>query len=157
VRIRCHGDYHVAQVLYTGKDFVIIAFEGEPVRALSERRLKRSARTDVAGMLRSFDYAVHTVLYVTAGGEVIRLEDVPVLAPWARFWQQWTSSAFLRAYLQEATEAPFVPRACVEFARLLDVLLLEKNLYELGYELNHRPQWVRIPLAGILRALGAKR
>ena len=65
MRIRCHSDYHVGQVLYTGRDFVIVDFEREPVRALSERRLKRSARTDVAGMLRSFDYAVHTMLYGT--------------------------------------------------------------------------------------------
>jgi maltose alpha-D-glucosyltransferase/alpha-amylase len=156
MRIRCHGDYHLGQVLYTGKDFVIVDFEGEPARALTERRLKRPALTDVAGMLRSFDYVVHTVLYGAAGGEAIRAEDVPVLAPWARFWQQWASSAFLRAYLQQLGETPLVPRAREELARLLEVLLLEKNVYELGYELNNRPQWVRIPLAGILRALAAR-
>jgi maltose alpha-D-glucosyltransferase / alpha-amylase len=88
---------------------------------------------------------------------VIRPQDVPVLAAWARFWQQWASSAFLRAYLQQVAEAPLVPRAREELARLLNVLLLEKNVYELGYELNNRPEWVRIPLAGILRALAAKR
>jgi maltose alpha-D-glucosyltransferase / alpha-amylase len=157
VRMRVHGDYHLGQVLYTGKDFVIIDFEGEPARSLSERRLKRSALVDVAGMLRSFDYAVHTVLYRAAGEAVIRPDDVPVLAPWARFWGQWAGSAFLRAYLQQAGDAPFVPRAREELARLLNALLLEKNVYELGYELNNRPEWVRIPLAGILRSIGVKR
>ena len=157
VRIRCHGDYHLGQVLYTGKDFVIIDFEGEPARPLSERRLKRSPLTDVAGMLRSFDYAAHTVLYGAAGGEAIRPQDVPLLTPWARFWQQWVSSAFLRAYLQQVADGPLVPRAREELARLLNVLLLEKNVYELGYELNNRPEWVRVPLAGILRALPPKR
>jgi len=157
MRIRCHGDYHLGQVLYTGKDFVIIDFEGEPARALGERRLKRSPLVDVAGMLRSFDYVVHAVLYGVAGGEAPRPEDVPVLTPWARFWQQWASSAFLRAYLQQVGEAAILPRARDELARLLDVLLLEKNTYELGYELNNRPRWVRIPLAGMLHALAARR
>jgi maltose alpha-D-glucosyltransferase/alpha-amylase len=156
VRMRCHGDYHLGQVLYTGKDVVIIDFEGEPARTLSERRLKRSALIDVAGMIRSFGYAVHTVLYRAAGEAVIRPEDVPVLAPWARFWEQWAGSAFLRAYLQQAADAPFVPRAREEVARLLNALLLEKNVYELGYELNNRPEWVRIPLAGVLRSIGLR-
>ena len=80
-----------------------------------------------------------------------------MLTPWARFWQQWTSSAFLRAYLQQASTGAIVPRAREDVARLLDALVLEKNVYELGYELDNRPEWVRIPLAGILRALGTKR
>jgi maltose alpha-D-glucosyltransferase/alpha-amylase len=154
-RIRCHGDYHLGQVLFTGKDFVIVDFEGEPARTLSERQLKRSPLFDVAGMLRSFDYAAHTVLHGVAGD--VRPEDVPVLAPWARFWQQWASSAFLRAYLQTAADTPLLPRTREDLARLLNVMLLEKNVYELGYELDNRPEWVRIPLAGILRALGTKR
>jgi maltose alpha-D-glucosyltransferase/alpha-amylase len=144
-------------VLYTGKDFVIVDFEGEPARPLTERRLKRSPFADVAGMLRSFDYAVHTVLHGAGGIEAIRPQDVPTLVPWARFWQQWVSSAFLRAYLQQVGDAPLIPHAREELARLLNVLLLEKNVYELGYELNNRPQWVRIPLAGILRTLAVKR
>jgi maltose alpha-D-glucosyltransferase/alpha-amylase len=157
LRIRCHGDYHLGQVLYTGKDFVIIDFEGEPARPLSERRLKRSPLTDVAGMLRSFDYAAHAVLFETGGRQMIRPQDVPVLRPWARFWQQWASSAFLRAYLQQAGDTPLLPRSQEELARLLGALLLEKNVYELAYELNNRPEWVRIPLAGVLGALASKR
>jgi maltose alpha-D-glucosyltransferase/alpha-amylase len=157
MRIRCHGDYHLGQVLYTGKDFVIIDFEGEPARPLSERRLKRSPLTDVAGMLRSFDYAAHAVLYETGGRQMVRPQDVPVLRPWTRFWQQWASSAFLRAYLQQAGDTPLLPRSREDLERLLDALVLEKNMYELAYELNNRPQWVRIPLTGVLGALGSKR
>jgi maltose alpha-D-glucosyltransferase/alpha-amylase len=155
-RIRIHGDYHLGQVLYTGKDFVIVDFEGEPARPLSERRLKRSPLTDVAGMLRSFDYAAHTLLYEAGAIKVVRPEDVAKLTPWARFWQQWASSAFLRAYLQQMGDSSLVPRTREDVSRLLGVLVLEKNMYELGYELNNRPEWVRVPLASILRALGGK-
>ncbi len=151
MRIRGHGDFHLGQVLWTGKDFVIIDFEGEPARSLGERRLKRSPLRDVAGMLRSFDYAAQTVLH----GGASRAEDRPVLAPWARFWTVWTSSAFLRAYLQQMDGGSLLPRPREQLTRLLDVLLLEKIVYELGYELNNRPEWVRIPLTGILRMLGA--
>ncbi len=155
-RIRCHGDYHLGQVLFTGKDFVIIDFEGEPARPLSERRLKRSPLRDVAGMLRSFDYAAHTVLLGATESGVIRPEDVPKLESWARFWQLWVSSAFLRAYLHTAADAPFVPSAREELEVLLRVLLLEKSIYELGYELNNRPDWVKVPIQGILRLVGAE-
>ncbi len=146
-RARCHGDYHLGQVLHTGRDFVIIDFEGEPARPLTERRLKRSPLRDVAGMLRSFEYAAYTVLR----GPGIRPEDVPVLEPWARFWHLWVSSAFLRSYLRETQDSPVVPRSRAELQLLLDVLLLEKAIYELGYEMNHRPTWVRVPIEGILR------
>jgi len=148
-RIRCHGDYHLGQVLYTGKDFVIIDFEGEPHRALAERRHKRSALTDVAGMLRSFDYAVQTALRGAEGG-VFRAPDVPRLEPWACFWQRWVSSAFLRAYLHDTAGMPLIPQGREDLATLLNVLLLDKSIYELGYELNNRPQWVATPLRGIL-------
>ena len=152
-RIRCHGDYHIGQVLHTGKDFVIIDFEGEPARPLSERRAKRSPLRDVAGMLRSFDYAAQTVLFNAAGGGSIRPEDVPVLDAWARFWQRWVSSAFLRAYLHDCTETSFLPPSRADLATLLRVLLLDKSVYEIGYELNNRPDWVRIPLRGALELL----
>jgi len=149
-RTRCHGDYHLGQVLYTGRDFVIIDFEGEPARPLTERRLKRSPLRDVASMLRSFGYATCTVLH----GSSIRPEDVPVLEPWARFWELWVSSAFLRAYLRETRDSPVIPRSRAELELLLHVLLLEKAIYELGYEVNHRPTWVRVPLQGILWLVG---
>jgi maltose alpha-D-glucosyltransferase/alpha-amylase len=153
MRIRCHGDYHLGQVLYTGKDFVIIDFEGEPERPLTERRIKRSPLRDVAGMLRSFDYAVATVLFDPS---VIRSEDALRLEPWAGFWREWVSSAFLRAYLHRAEEAAFIPKARAELGVLLNVFMLEKSVYELGYELNNRPDWVKIPVHGILRLLRAR-
>jgi maltose alpha-D-glucosyltransferase/alpha-amylase len=146
-RIRNHGDYHLGQVLYTGEDFVILDFEGEPARPLSERRLKRSPLRDVAGMLRSLHYAAFApLLKQKAGSEAF---DLATLEPWARFWVAWASVAFLKAYLAEIGDAAFMPRTRPELRTLLDTFLLEKAIYELGYELNNRPDWVRIPLQGI--------
>jgi maltose alpha-D-glucosyltransferase/alpha-amylase len=157
MRIRCHGDYHLGQLLYTGKDFVIIDFEGEPTRSLSERRLKRSALKDVAGMLRSFHYAAHVVLFEQAGRGVghSRPEARTTLGLWGRFWYLWVSAVFVKAYLRIAGETPLVPRNREELQILLDALLLEKAIYELEYELNNRPDWVKIPLQGILQLLEA--
>jgi maltose alpha-D-glucosyltransferase/alpha-amylase len=153
VRIRCHGDYHLGQVLHTGKDFVIIDFEGEPARPLSERRVKRSPLSDVAGMVRSFDYAAQTVLFGAIAGGVIRPEDVPILEPWARFWRRWVSSSFLRSYLHHTAQTQLIPATRDELALLLNVMLLEKNVYELGYELNNRPGWIGVPIRGILERI----
>ncbi len=157
MRIRCHGDYHLGQVLYTGKDFVIIDFEGEPARPLSERRIKRSPLRDVAGMLRSFHYAAYTALFdqEAEGVYASHPEALAALEPWARFWYHWVSAVFLKTYREVANQASFLPRAREELQVLLDAYLLEKAAYELGYELNNRPDWVRIPLQGILQLLGA--
>jgi maltose alpha-D-glucosyltransferase/alpha-amylase len=152
LRIRVHGDYHLGQVLYTGRDFVIIDFEGEPSRTVTARRIKRSPLRDVAGMLRSFHYAAFTVLLGSAPGGTVRPEDVPVLEPWARFWTQWVSAAFLGAYLQ-ATTGPLLPTEPDDLRILLDAHVLEKALYELGYELNNRPDWVAVPMRGILELM----
>jgi maltose alpha-D-glucosyltransferase/alpha-amylase len=146
-RTRCHGDYHLGQVLYTGKDFVLIDFEGEPARALSERRRKRSPLQDVAGMLRSFNYAAHTV---GASRHAMMLEsEHERVDRWVRFWCAWASSAFVRAYLRTAGNASFIPRNDADIELLLNAFLLEKSVYELGYELNNRPDWVQIPIEGI--------
>jgi maltose alpha-D-glucosyltransferase/alpha-amylase len=149
MRIRCHGDYHLGQVLCTGNDFVIIDFEGEPARPIGERRSKRSALTDVAGMLRSFNYAA--VFSLRSGGP--RPEDIPTLEPWARFWNLWTSVTYLQAYLRVASMAGFLPHSKDELKILLDLYLLDKAVYELTYELNNRPEWVDVPIAGILEML----
>ena len=156
-RIRCHGDYHLGQVLYTGKDFVIIDFEGEPARPLSERRIKRSPLRDVASMLRSFHYAVCTTLFnqEAEGIYASHPEALAFLEPWARFWYLWVSAVFLKTYCENASRASFLPRTREELQVLLDAYLLEKAVYELDYELNNRPDWVRIPLQGILQLLGA--
>jgi maltose alpha-D-glucosyltransferase/alpha-amylase len=146
-RIRVHGDYHLGQVLWVENDFFILDFEGEPARPLAERRAKHFALKDVAGMLRSLSYAAYaSLLNYTAR----RLEDYVRLEPWATFWERWTSAAFLRAYRQTAAGAPFLPADDEQCKILLDAMLLDKAVYELTYELNNRPTWVRIPLHGIL-------
>jgi maltose alpha-D-glucosyltransferase/alpha-amylase len=150
LRIRCHGDLHLGQVLFTGSDFVIIDFEGEPARPLGERRLKRSPLADVAGMLRSFDYAARGFLMDFAREGTVRAEDVPALEPWSAMWTSWVSSAYLRAYLRAVEGTNLVPGDRRQLETLLAVLLLEKAVYELGYELNNRPSWVTIPLRSIL-------
>jgi maltose alpha-D-glucosyltransferase/alpha-amylase len=155
MRIRVHGDYHLGQVLYTGKEFVLIDFEGEPARSLSDRRIKRSPVRDVAGMLRSFHYASHAPLTGQVGGSVFRPGDVTSLEPWADCWNGWVASAFLHGYLAVAKEGSFLPRTREELASLLDAYLLEKAIYELGYELNNRPDWVKLPLMGILSLMKA--
>jgi maltose alpha-D-glucosyltransferase/alpha-amylase len=159
-RIRCHGDYHLHRVLYTGRDFVIRDFEGESSRSLSERRLKRSPLRDVAGMLRSFHHAAYAKLSEEAAAGVATAEALGELASWARYWERWVSAAFLRAYLERARGASFLPAAPAELATLLDAYLLEKALYELTGELNNfpegRPDRVGIPLSGILQILGEK-
>jgi len=148
-RIRCHGDYHLGQVLFTGKDFIIIDFEGEPARSLSERRLKRSPLRDVAGMVRSFHYAA----WAAALKQTVDASAAGALAGWSEFWSWWVAQVFLRAYLETARDAPFVPKTQLELEVLLDAFLLEKAVYEIGYELNNRPDWIGIPLRGIARLL----
>jgi maltose alpha-D-glucosyltransferase/alpha-amylase len=145
-KIRIHGDYHLGQVLWTGKDFVIIDFEGEPARSLSERRLKRSALRDIAGMIRSFHYAAHGAFLLRSP---FRPEDVEILRPWAEVWSWYAGGMFLQSYLETVGEAPFIPAERADFDLLLEILLLEKCVYELGYELDNRPDWVGIPLAGL--------
>ncbi|TME39268.1 MAG: maltose alpha-D-glucosyltransferase [Chloroflexi bacterium] len=145
-RIRVHGDYHLGQVLYTGHDFVIIDFEGEPTRTLYERRLKRLAMRDVAGMLRSFSYASQAALR----SQEISGPKLPSLQAWARFWVDSVSAVFLKSYLATAGSASWVPQNQEDLELQLTTMLLEKALYELRYELNLRPDWVRIPLRGIL-------
>ncbi|MEY2585880.1 MAG: maltose alpha-D-glucosyltransferase / alpha-amylase, partial [Verrucomicrobiota bacterium] len=150
-KIRIHGDYHLGQVLYTGKDFIILDFEGEPARPLSERKLKRSALRDVAGMMRSFQYAAYSALWQPA----MRAEDAPFLERWADLWYRQMSSVFLHSYLAAADGADFIPPDENDFQVLLEAYLLDKAVYEIGYELNNRPAWVVIPIRGIKHILGA--
>jgi maltose alpha-D-glucosyltransferase/alpha-amylase len=149
LRIRCHGDYHLGQVLYTGKDFVITDFEGEPAQPLSERRSKRSPLSDVAGMLRSFDYAALSFL---KGGEV-RPEDLSRSQVLSKSWSFWVSVVFLQSYLESSRSKGFLPASNEELKSLLDLYLLYKSVYELHYEMNNRPDWVSVPIRGILDIL----
>jgi maltose alpha-D-glucosyltransferase/alpha-amylase len=152
MRIRCHGDYHLGQVLCTGSDFIIIDFEGEPARPITERRIKRSALRDVAGMLRSFQYAAHAGLLKQMENGAPS-EVVADLERRAEFWQRWVGAEFLKSYLQVASGGRFIPGSREELRVLLGALLLEKAVYELSYELNNRPDWVGIPLHGIRQLL----
>jgi maltose alpha-D-glucosyltransferase/alpha-amylase len=147
LRTRIHGDYHLGQVLNVKTDFVILDFEGEPARPLSYRRAKQCPLKDVAGMLRSFSYAVHvSLINYTARHN----EDVTRLEPWALLWERSVATEFLRAYRDTAQDAEFSPINGADFRKLLDIFLLDKALYEVLYEMNSRPAWLRIPLMGIL-------
>ena len=148
-KIRIHGDFHLGQALHTGRDFVFLDFEGEPARPLGERKLKRSALRDVAGMMRSFQYAAYSALWQPA----MRPEDVPFLERWADLWYREMSSMFLQSYLAATSDAPFIPRNEGDLRIALEAYLLDKAVYEIGYELNHRPDWVVIPIRGIKHIL----
>jgi trehalose synthase-fused probable maltokinase len=156
VRIRIHGDYHLGQVLYTGSDFVIIDFEGEPARPLAERRTKQSPLQDVAGMLRSLHYAVHAPRLGVGTENANAHTHFRSVAAWAERWYSWVSSRFLNEYLATSREAGYLPSSPSEVKRLLEMYLLQKAIYELGYELNNRPAWIGIPLAGISTILSRK-
>jgi maltose alpha-D-glucosyltransferase / alpha-amylase len=146
VKIRIHGDYHLGQVLYNGKDFIITDFEGEPARSLSERRLKRSPLRDVAGMIRSFHYAAYGSLFLD---NQIRVEDHAKLIPFVDQWYHYMSGFFMSAYLDTVNGQPFIPADKNDLEILMTTFLLEKAIYELNYELNNRIDWVSIPLRGI--------
>jgi maltose alpha-D-glucosyltransferase / alpha-amylase len=149
-KIRVHGDYHLGQVLWSEADFYLLDFEGEPARSLLYRRQKQSPLKDVAGMLRSFNYAAYAGLF---GQAATRPADFGRLEPWAHIWQTWASAAFLRGYFETAGEASFLPADFAQRDALLRLFMLDKALYELNYELNNRPDWVRIPLWGIFDLL----
>jgi maltose alpha-D-glucosyltransferase/alpha-amylase len=147
LRTRIHGNYHLGNVLRAKNDYIIVASEGEPAAPLAQRRAKQSPLKDVAGMLRSFSYAAYATLmaYTTR-----RPEDLTSLTPWARLWTVSAAGAFLRAYRETAAPANFLPADPQDFRELLQAYIVDRALYELLYELNNRPTWVRIPLEGIL-------
>jgi maltose alpha-D-glucosyltransferase/alpha-amylase len=147
MRTRVHGDYHLGQVLRTKADFVILDFEGEPARPLAERRAKESPLKDVAGMVRSFSYAAYASLMHYSSR---RPEDFARLQPIADEWQKQIVQVFLHAYRQPMAGHEIVPESEADFSALLRLFLWQKVNYELLYELNNRPTWVRIPMAGML-------
>jgi maltose alpha-D-glucosyltransferase/alpha-amylase len=151
MKCRTHGDYHLGQVLHAEGDAVILDFEGEPGRSLEERRGKQSPLRDVAGMLRSFEYAGYAALFAFTEA---RPDDFKVLEPWTQGWAARAAAVFVRTYLERAKGAPFLPAGNEDVKAMLELFLTEKALYELKYELNNRPGWSRIPLRG-LRAIVA--
>jgi maltose alpha-D-glucosyltransferase/alpha-amylase len=154
-RIRCHGDMHLGQVLFTGKDFVFTNFEGDLQRPVSERRIKASAFRDVAGMLRSFRYAAHAALRGQTSALIIQHPEHPAEA-WAAFWNAWVSATFLRTYLKAAGPGNFLPTDREPLDTLLSAYVLERALAELRGVLNNRPDWAGIPLDGILQLCSDK-
>ncbi len=153
MRIRNHGDYHLSNVLFTGSDWVLTNFEGDPGRPLSERRIKRSALRDVATMLRSFHYVSHAALFGDVPGIVPSREAHPQLERWARVWYHWVSAVFLKEYFRCCANASFLPQQVDETKILLAAYMIERALIELEYELEQRPAWIRIPLHGILEQM----
>ena len=149
-KIRVHGDYHLGQILWSQADFYLLDFEGEPARPIEERRGKQSPLKDVAGMMRSFGYAAYAALFAHAASRPAEFER---LEPWARIWQTWVTAAFLRGYFTASAGAPFVPAESSSRDALLQAFVLDKAIYELNYELNNRPEWVRIPIRGIMEIL----
>ncbi|HEX5727231.1 MAG TPA: maltose alpha-D-glucosyltransferase [Longimicrobiaceae bacterium] len=156
VKVRLHGDYHLGQVLRgtepapDGSEWYVLDFEGEPARPLEERRRKHSPLKDVAGMLRSFDYAVRVAMHD------FRTDDLGVrmaLERWARAWERAARDLFLGAYWETVGDAPIVPRDPAVRDRVLAVFELEKAVYELGYEMNNRPDWLWVPVEGIRAVL----
>ncbi|HYP22643.1 MAG TPA: alpha-amylase, partial [Actinomycetota bacterium] len=154
-KTRIHGDYHLGQVL-RGLKWMILDFEGEPVRSLEERRTKHSPLKDVAGMLRSFSYAATSALFARAEPDS---DEWKRLQPWADTWEALARERFLASYLRKSHEGRFLAQERETLGVLLDFFEIDKALYELEYELGHRPEWVRIPATGIARVIerGEKR
>ncbi|ACF12352.1 trehalose synthase [Chlorobaculum parvum NCIB 8327] len=150
VKIRIHGDYHLGQVLFTGNDFMILDFEGEPARSLSERKIKRSVYRDLAGMLRSFDYAAFNVLMQE---HHIRPEERKAMEPWAELWSYYMGQRFIEVYTQHTEGKGLIPDEPRQRELLLRSYLMNKAIYELLYELNNRPEWLEIPINGIMRLI----
>lgn len=148
-KTRVHGDYHLGQVLYNETDFYIIDFEGEPLRSLKERRTKVSPFKDVAGMIRSFHYAAYGELYLHP--DKYAVPAIPMLEEWGNYWYEVMQRCFLTTYLDTCKDYSFIPEASEELELLLQTYLLEKAVYEVAYELNARPDWLRIPLRGVLQ------
>jgi len=149
-KTRIHGDYHLGQVLFNGKDYYIIDFEGEPMHTISERRLKKTPFKDVAGMIRSFHYAAFGQLVLNQN---YRKEDTPFLEAWAEQWFHYISQTFLSTYLEKTADQDFIPNDKSSMELLLRNYTLEKAIYEVGYEMNARPDWLRIPIRGVLYAM----
>jgi maltose alpha-D-glucosyltransferase/alpha-amylase len=154
-RIRCHGDYHLAQLLRAGSRWVIIDFEGEPIRPLGERRLKRSGLKDVAGMLRSFDYVTTLALERQVEAGIVQVDTAAyvALATHGQTWRDAAGAVFLASYFASSAGAGHLPDTEEQRRMLLRAHLLEKALYELSYELSHRPRLASLPARAIVELL----
>lgn len=153
LKIRIHGNFHLEQALYTGNDFILMNFEGNPARPLGERKLKRSPLRDVADMIRSFHYASQNAFLKQT---LMSPENASFLEPWTDVWYQYVGGTFLMSYLRNVADAHFIPQEKEDISIMLRAYLLERAVCELGYELNNRPEWAIIPLKGIKLLIGVK-
>ncbi len=152
-RTRLHGDYHLARVLYTGNDFVLLDLDGSPGRSVSDRRRKRSPLRDVASMICSFHYAVLSA----ARNGAVRQEDYAALQPWIRFWRRWVAVTFLKAYLAVAADQTYLPRTREDLENLMHFYLLKRATNELRDDLILQPDRAEVPLQFLLQILDASR
>jgi maltose alpha-D-glucosyltransferase/alpha-amylase len=150
MKIRIHDDYNLSKVLYNGKDFVIIDFEGSPTRSTGERMLKRSPLRDVASMISSFRQVAYSTLIQHAS---LRPEDISTLEPWVELWYYYISGVFLHSYLNTVEKAILIPKERKELEELLQAFILEREAYELGWELRNSPELAIIPIKGIKQIL----
>ncbi|MEP0917416.1 maltose alpha-D-glucosyltransferase [Leptolyngbya sp. DQ-M1] len=150
MRTRYHGDYHLGQVLYTGKDFLVIDFEGNTSRSLNDRRMKRSPLRDVAGMLHSFYFASSIALNNEISNAEFAPDQLENMKQWAEAWKQWVSTTFLDAYLEVAQQDGFLPQNSDELQRLLNHYLLEKAIFDLGKALTQYSSQLDIAMLRIL-------
>jgi maltose alpha-D-glucosyltransferase / alpha-amylase len=149
-RIRIHGDCHLGQVLWTGRDFVFLDFEGNPTIPISERRIKRSPLLDVARMLRSFHHATYAGFHQQAERGVISHENLPKFEPWVRHWNRAVSRTYLQAYCQKLYPSGILPGEEDKLQMMLVAYLLNQVIDELGDELQLHSENVRAPLQAII-------
>jgi maltose alpha-D-glucosyltransferase / alpha-amylase len=149
-RIRSHGDLHLAQVLYTGKDFLIANPGGSLQRPATERRIKKSPLADAAALLRSFDYVVQHALFQQVELGMIPPERVEEFQPWARFWSQWMSQAFVQTYLEAMADTALIPKAHAGLNALMTAFLLERAMNEIRHEFTRRSNLLKVPLQAVI-------
>jgi maltose alpha-D-glucosyltransferase/alpha-amylase len=157
MRSRVHGDYHLGQVLHAGRDFVIIDFEGEPSRSPTQRRIKRSPLSDVAGMVRSFQYAARAGFNAYEERGLVTAETRDALHDRGDLWNAWVTLRFLTGYFEAIASTGLVPASAEDRSALLSAYVLDKALYEVRYELNNRPDWAPIPIEGVVQIIEAGR
>ncbi len=150
LKSRYHGDFHLGQVLISNGDFLLIDFEGEPARSLEERRAKHCPLRDVAGMVRSYSYAAAVALEHCTQRHP---EQQAQLVSQAKTWELQTVSAFLAGYNKASASMNFLPLDSLQVQTLIALFCLEKALYELRYELDNRPNWVSVPISGLIQLL----
>ena len=146
MKIRTHGDFDLKQILWTGKEYIMNSFEGDPSKSFSERRIRRSAMRDLAAMIRSLHYAAYSNIISSEFDQQRREGD---LEEWAETWHYYISRLYIKGYLDKAGDKDYIPGSHEDFKILMYTFLLEKALSELNYELDNRPEWIIIPLRGI--------